>query len=260
MADNNGNAVADDAAPAPKYIEPPTQCSQCSKMEEDLGGARLQICSRCYGDAYCSRNCQQIRWQDDHKKRCTDIGVWNLLQAIEHNDLTRVIKLSKTPKIANGESKRLSKQSDSFMQTIPVMACVRYDNSEALRILLESSDAIKIDKRDCDGDTALHMAASKRNNGETIKLLLQHGADPNTVASDGFSVLMMAARDFNLENTQCILDTGMVAPQQIQDTLARLQMMSGGTKRTTLAPAAALHRSTLLPENLESARWTSKQQ
>ena len=208
----------------PSSLRTPDQCCHCSKPAGE--GIMLKICTQCCVDSYCSLQCQRAEWPN-HSKRCVDKGVWKLLRAIESGDMDLVRKLSKSSKVANGESKVLGRGGGFGMVTIPVIACVRYDNVEALRVLLESGNVTKIDRRDGDGDTALHMAASKPNNVEIIQLLLQHGADPNVVASDGFSVLMMAARDHDLDNTRCILEAG-VHRQCIHATIGRLEMMSGG--------------------------------
>jgi hypothetical protein len=76
----------------------------------------------------------------------SDIGLFNLLQAIEFNDLERVSKLSKSsPKAINGDIKKLHGLEFFY----PLIAYVRYDNAKALQILLESGNATKIDAKDC---------------------------------------------------------------------------------------------------------------
>jgi len=198
-----------------EYIVPPDNCGRCNDND-----VKLKRCTNCFGIAYCSRECQAFHWKN-HKKFCTDIAVWNLVLAIEHNDLDLIQKYARTSsKIVNGCSKRLG-------VSYPIFACVRYDNVEALRILLESGNVNNIDITDADGDTALHLAASKRNNTNIMNLLLEHGANPNHKSHDGFSVLMMAARDFDLDNTQCILDAG-VSTDVIHHTIGRIQMIMGG--------------------------------
>lgn len=216
----------------PMVIDPPNHCSNCQTTKEQLeekDGSKLQICSCCYGDAYYGRECQQVQWPQ-HQDRCTDVGVWNLTQAIQFNDLDKVRKLSKSsPKVVNGQSKLLGVGNYS-MFTRPLMACVRYDSVEALRILLESGSATKVDVKDQYGDTALHLAASKRDNVQVINLLLQHGANVNHVSRDGFSVLMMAARDFGVANTQCLLESEKVMPRVVRNTMDRISVMHNGSK------------------------------
>lgn len=208
------------SSPGPKYMNPSDTCRNCKKAADEVS---LKNCSRCLV-SYCCQDCQREDWPE-HKTKCSDIGLWNLLQAIEFNDLERVTKLSKSsPKVVNGGTKKLR----GLQYFRPLIACVRYDNTEALRILLESGNATKVDAKDCDGDTALHMAASKRNNVDIIRLLLQHGANPNHCSDDGFPVLLMAARDYDVDNTRCILEAG-VAPEVLEYTISRIQMMSGGS-------------------------------
>lgn len=43
-------------------------CSKCLR-EEQIGGGKLLICSRCYIARYCSQQCQQQDWKE-HKKIC----------------------------------------------------------------------------------------------------------------------------------------------------------------------------------------------
>ena len=198
----------------------------CQKTDD------LKKCSRCLSVAYCCVDCQKKHWVEQHRKTCSETGQWKLLQAIEQNDLDVVRKLSKSTssKVVDGEGCKFLHPSTP---NIPIIACVRYDNIDALRILLECGRLTNIDAEDCDGDTALHMAASKHDI-KMLDLLLQHGADPNHCSNDGFSVLMMAARDYDVESTRRILEAG-VAPTIIRSTIDRIQMMHGGMMLAELA-------------------------
>jgi len=177
------------------YRKPGGTCPNCQETDG------LTKCTRCLGVAYCCVDCQRKHWSEQHKKKCADIGQWNLLQAIEHHDSDCVRKLSKSSssKVVDGDCQSESDGCRFLQFNRPVIACVRYDNVDALRILLDSGHLTKIDVEDSDGETALHMAASKYDVG-MINLLLQHGADPNHCSHDGFSVLMMAARNFDDHN------------------------------------------------------------
>lgn len=87
-----------------------------------------------------------------------------------------------------------------------IEAC-RDGNSDAVRQLL-SGDPEMATARDSHGSTALHAAAA-RGHLETVRLLLQHGANPNARdAGDNASPLHFAAGGGHRETVRALLDGG----------------------------------------------------
>jgi ankyrin repeat protein len=87
--------------------------------------------------------------------------------------------------------------------------CIRLDKKDMLEAILNQGQ-VKVDIKDGDGETPLFVASSGMStvNAENAALLIQHGANVNFVASDGFSCLMMAARDGSLQVLKHLLDAG----------------------------------------------------
>ena len=58
------------------------------------------------------------------------------------------------------------------------------------------------------GAAALPLACGPKSNLETVKLLLDNGANPNATTMDGTSVLMVAAETGDIERVQLLVDRG----------------------------------------------------
>ena len=77
-----------------------------------------------------------------------------------------------------------------------------------LQLILETAgENIKLDIKDVDGDTPVFVAATGKS-PEVLRKLLQAGANPNPLASDGWSALMMAVRDSSPEMVEILLQAG----------------------------------------------------
>ena len=46
-------------------------CAYCGKLPSVDPPARFQVCAKCRGPAYCSKDCQAAAWSD-HKLKCTN--------------------------------------------------------------------------------------------------------------------------------------------------------------------------------------------
>lgn len=171
------------------------QCAACGKSETEE--APLLFCGRCQGKCYCGKECQQSDWPS-HKSKCVRLGIANLLQAIQTNDLDMVQKLSRKAEVVKGIRGDFTR---------PIFACFP-DNLQAMEILLNSGH-VDTEVQDSDGDTPLFYAASRRDGLPWI--LLEHGANINAATYDMmrvFTPLVMAARDGNYETTKFLLEQG----------------------------------------------------
>ena len=83
--------------------------------------------------------------------------------------------------------------------------CLRRDNTEVIRLLLESGAS---PRARTDGDyTPLHRAAPLCGS-EAVRLLLRHGADPNAPDMNRATPLMSAAHAGKLENLRLLIEAG----------------------------------------------------
>jgi ankyrin repeat protein len=80
------------------------------------------------------------------------------------------------------------------------------------KLELEDTGA-QVELRRLDGNTALSFSTN-RNHTDISKLLLEHGADPNSQNNKGESVLMYAAEAGNAEIVQLLLVRGAIAEQR----------------------------------------------
>ena len=78
-------------------------------------------------------------------------------------------------------------------------------NTESVRELI--NQGADINRRDDSGRTALMFAVVNRHY-ETMKVLLEHGADVNARSKQGGTALMGAAMDGELSMVQALLDKG----------------------------------------------------
>jgi ankyrin repeat protein len=90
----------------------------------------------------------------------------------------------------------------TLAQWTALHACVRSKNTAAMKILLQHHAKTEI--KDVDGETPLFVA-STCDHPETVQCSLDHGANPNAMAQDGWTCLMMAARDGDHASTKALL-------------------------------------------------------
>ncbi|KAF2729239.1 ankyrin repeat protein, partial [Polyplosphaeria fusca] len=89
----------------------------------------------------------------------------------------------------------------------PIHSAASNGLDEIITLLLEQEDPAEIDSKDDTGRTALHQAAMG-GHLETIKLLLDKGADKTIVDSDQSTVLHEAAKGNKTEVVTELLDRG----------------------------------------------------
>ena len=88
-------------------------------------------------------------------------------------------------------------------------------NTESVRELI--NQGANINRRDDSGRTALMFAVVNRHY-ETMKLLLEHGADVNARSKQGGTALMGAAMAGELSMVQALLDKGADLDARLHDT------------------------------------------
>ena len=88
-------------------------------------------------------------------------------------------------------------------------------NTESVRELI--NQGADINRRDDSGRTALMFAVVNRHY-ETMKLLLEHGADVNARSKQGGTALMGAAMAGELSMVQALLDKGADLDARLHDT------------------------------------------
>ncbi len=108
-------------------------------------------------------------------------------------------------------------------------AAAKEHKTQFLPLLLEKIDRSKIDLRDKKGNTSLHLAAkgekyissgnSSDENRETVKLLLDAGADIEAKTEDGETPYTLSIRNSNSDVARYLLQRG--ADDRVGDELAR---------------------------------------
>lgn len=106
---------------------------------------------------------------------------------------------------------------------------VRYEAFKSLPVLLSAPD-IKIDARAPNGDTALMVAAFKKQH-ETVALLLEKGAEPNR---PGWTALHYAAAAGSAEIVQMLLDKSAYIDAAAPNGTTPLMMAAGNGKTSVV--------------------------
>jgi acyl-CoA-binding protein len=114
----------------------------------------------------------------------------------------------------NGPGYDESKEGSSCPTTRLLRAASEDDVSILEEVL--KSGAVTADDADETGQTALHLAAD-RGSFSVVSMLLEHGANPNTVDHDGISVLQAAVIAGNVKTCRLLLDKGADPDQADHD-------------------------------------------
>lgn len=180
-------------------------CATCGKSESDI--KKLLRCSICH-KPYCSRKCQAKDFAT-HKPSCREHGVRELLQAIIDNNASKVRRLAKTKYVLNGKVNHKIPGEEgpraNLNQWAALHQCVREDKCNLLRMLC-AVPGVEVDIKDEDGETPLFVAA--QNSIDSLKVLIEAGANVNPVAKDGWTPLMLAARDGDYDHAELLLEAG----------------------------------------------------
>ena len=188
-----------------------TSCNNCKKVE-DVDDA-LKQCAVCGTVKYCSTDCQKQHWAV-HKSSCTTAGCLKLFAAIQDNDRKTVERLAKTKRILNGRVDYTPPPEPAFPNPhvmgkwTGLHQCVRLENVEMMQILIDSNGGgINLEVKDVDEETPAFVAASQKCPA-IMKTLLKGGANPNAMAGDGWTCLMMSVRIGDYETTKALLEGG----------------------------------------------------
>jgi hypothetical protein len=126
----------------------------------------------------------------------------SLKEAIREGDLRKVRKLIDEGAKTNARHLRLAADG-------PVWGYEETHKNgyiKIVKLLLELG--VKVNAKDKDGNTALHIAAVRRGSGyvDILKILINAGANVNTANNKGITPMHRAVRC--LENTKLLLDAG----------------------------------------------------
>ena len=179
-----------------------TVCSSCNKAGS--GDNALKTCSVCHAAWYCSVECQKEDFAS-HKPSCTKAGCELLFKAIEDGNEQEIRRLAKTKRVLNVRVDYRPNEKVCLVQWSAMHQCVRLTKPDLMKILIENDAKIEIE--DVDQETPLFVASTSRCL-ECVSTLLAAGANPNAAAEDGWSCVMMAARDGNYDITKALLDYG----------------------------------------------------
>ncbi|GAX23880.1 hypothetical protein FisN_20Hh086 [Fistulifera solaris] len=164
-------------------------------------------CSRCQETWYCSVEHQRQDWKEHKATVCLaeDPRVLQLVEAITNNNRAVVEELASIPAVLNGKVASYTPNERTLQKWAPLHECVRSANLDLLQLLLQKQP--KLEVKDDDGETPLFIAASARA-PRIVRALLTAGANPNACGQDGWSALMMATRNADLETVQAFFDSG----------------------------------------------------
>ncbi len=145
-----------------------------------------------------------------------------IVVAIWKDDLERVRQLSGTPDVLDpdGRTPLIAAAIDSKLEAARILIAAGADvdfqdpggwsalhfaaqsgSAEMVRLLLDASATV--DPRDSDGNTPLWRATfESRGEGRLIRLLLEHGADPNRENDSGVSPAGLARSIANFDVAQ----------------------------------------------------------
>ena len=163
-------------------------------------------CSRCQETWYCSVEHQKQDWKVHKTTVCLadDPRVLKLVAAITNSEIAVIEELAPIQAVLNGKvTYNLPDLSRPLTKWTPLHECARSGDLALLQLVLNYGP--KLEVKDGDGETPLFIAAGARA-PEVTRALLAAGANPNAKARDGWSALMKATRNSDIETVQALFD------------------------------------------------------
>ncbi|GAX23881.1 hypothetical protein FisN_20Hh087 [Fistulifera solaris] len=164
-------------------------------------------CSRCQETWYCSVEHQRQDWKSHKASVCLseDPRVLQLIEAISCDNKAVVKKLASIPAVLNGRvsSYNPTGQPRSLRKKwSPLHECTRVANLTVLKLLLKQKPNLEVE--DETGATPLFVAVSVKAH-KVIRTLLNAGADPDATTMEGWSALVIAVRNSDIETVETLL-------------------------------------------------------
>lgn len=179
------------------------QCAVCGKKAGN--GVRLSQCSRCKAVKYCGPECQKGHWPT-HKAECVSPALVGLLKATTLRNPAALRAIAAATPAALGQQMMYDPgEGEQLFKWSAVHEAVRLQDANMLALLLQLGAAN--DLPDADGETPLFVAVLGRW-AMGVQLLGSAGANPNHLAGDGWSGLMIAARDGDVPTVKALLACG----------------------------------------------------
>ncbi|GAX11856.1 hypothetical protein FisN_20Lh087 [Fistulifera solaris] len=165
-------------------------------------------CSRCQETWYCSVEHQREDWKAHKATVCLseDPRVLQLIEAISCDNRAVVKKLASIPAVLNGRvaSYNPTGQPRSLLKKwSPLHECARVANLTVLKLLLKQKPNLEVE--DETGATPLFVAVGVQGH-KVIRTLLNAGADPDATIIEGWSALMIAIRNSDIETVEALLE------------------------------------------------------
>ena len=201
-------------------------CAKCGEEDVELR------CSRCKSVGYCDGECQRNHWPE-HKVLCTQLAaamtmsakhpssfkkekpvtngpILELLKAISNEAGTleeiqeRIVKC-KDQLNAPLKSYQPKEEQHALKQWTALHEAVRVERTNVVQLLCDNGADPNV--TDTDGESPLFVAA---RNGyvEGFDPLVRAGGDVNLAAGDGWTMVMMCARDNHPDFLQKLVDNG----------------------------------------------------
>ena len=127
-------------------------------------------------------------------------------------------------------SQYIHDKGNEFSAISPLMTAVNNNDIEGVKFFSKAG-ANTINKKNIGGATALHLAARKKNGVDYINILIKNGANVNLIDNSGWTPLMRAAINGNLQNMMTLLknNANSNAKNFMGDTIVKHAVISDCT-------------------------------
>ena len=125
-----------------------------------------------------------------------------------NDDVVEVLLAGKRNPVKGGRSSNAVVNGNVVLSRETLIAAIKNNNVEMVRQLLEKGVKVDVEHGDYDVTPTVFSYAEKINNPEMFALLKQYGVDANQTDEQGFTALMEAAGQNNMERVKKLLDMG----------------------------------------------------